>query len=244
MNLFSLENKIALVAGSGAGIDLKVAQSLHQAGATVIVTCRDLIGLKDHCPTGMYAMEVPQMWQLEENQIQDVVHQIENEYGAVDILVNRSVSRHVENIPVVSVLNQMMDLNFSSAWSLSRVCGRGMSKRYTGKIINIATSDDIQEDLLKPFCDNARSALEKITRDLSALWSSKGINVNGIVPGYFEESHPVDNRDSNLEVLDWDPPERFSGTTDLSGVAVFLASKASDPIHGHTLVVNGGWSLR
>ncbi len=116
-----------------------------------------------------------------------------------------------------------------------------------GKIINIASVLSFQGGVFVPSYAAAKGAVAQLTKALANEWASKGVNVNGIAPGYMEtdataalRNDPVRSR----QILERIPVGRWGRSGDLAGAVIFLASDASDYVHGHLLVVDGGWLAR
>jgi 2-deoxy-D-gluconate 3-dehydrogenase len=116
-----------------------------------------------------------------------------------------------------------------------------------GKIINIASMLTFQGGMFVPSYAAAKGGVGQLTKAFANEWASRGINVNAIAPGYMETDNtaalradPVRSR----QILERIPAGRWGNPSDLSGAAIFLASRASDYMHGHILVVDGGWLSR
>lgn len=113
-----------------------------------------------------------------------------------------------------------------------------------GKIINVASLLSFQGGLNVPAYAASKSAVAGLTRELSNEWAAQGINVNAIAPGYIRTDNTKalqEDESRNRQILERIPAGRWGEPSDLAGAAVFLASRASDYVHGHILVVDGGW---
>jgi 2-deoxy-D-gluconate 3-dehydrogenase len=122
-----------------------------------------------------------------------------------------------------------------------------LKQRKPGKIVNIASVLSFQGGILVPAYAAAKGGVAQLTRAFSNEWAAKGINVNAIAPGYMEtdnttalRSDPVRSR----QILERIPAGRWGAPAEIAGAAVFLSSAASDYVHGHVLVVDGGWMGR
>lgn len=122
-----------------------------------------------------------------------------------------------------------------------------MIEQGSGKIVNIASLLSFQGGITVPAYTASKSAVAGLTKALANEWAKHNINVNAIAPGYMETKNTAPLRTDetrNRQILERIPAGRWGSTTDLAGAAVFLASAASDYVHGHILVVDGGWMAR
>jgi 2-deoxy-D-gluconate 3-dehydrogenase len=134
-----------------------------------------------------------------------------------------------------------------AAFFLSQAVGRIMMAHGGGKIINIASMLSFQGGIIVPSYTAAKSGLAGITRALANEWAKDGINVNAIAPGYMATENTAALRadpNRSKSILERIPAGRWGLPDDLKGAAVFLASSASDYIHGAVLPVDGGWLTR
>ena len=141
----------------------------------------------------------------------------------------------------------VLEINLNAVFRLAQLAGRHMLEQGSGKIVNIASLLSFQGGILVPAYAAAKGEVAQLTKALANEWAAKGINVNAIAPGYMETDNtaalradPVRNR----QILERIPAARWGTPRDLAGAAVFLASAASDYLHGHVLVVDGGWLAR
>ena len=136
----------------------------------------------------------------------------------------------------------------TSAFRLARAAGRHMlGVGRGGRIINIVSLLSFQGGINVPAYAAAKSGLAQLTRALANEWASSGINVNAIAPGYMETDNTMALRADPVrsrQILERIPAGRWGAPTDLAGAAVFLASPAARYVHGHVLVVDGGWMGR
>ena len=141
----------------------------------------------------------------------------------------------------------MIAVNLSSVFALSQAAGRHMLERGSGKIVNIASLLSFQGGITVPAYTAAKSGVAGITKALANEWAARGVNVNAIAPGYMstdntEALRADENR--NRQILERIPAGRWGSPEDLAGAVIFLASPASDYVHGHILTVDGGWMGR
>jgi 2-deoxy-D-gluconate 3-dehydrogenase len=170
-------------------------------------------------------------------------------FGAIDILVNNAGI--IRRAPAAEYSEEdwraLIDVNLSSVFRLMQLAGRHMLQRGSGKIINIASLLTFQGGILVPAYAAAKGGVGQLTKAFANEWASKGVNVNAIAPGYMATDNTEalqKNPERARQILERIPAGRWGKPEDLAGAAVFLASSASDYIHGHILVVDGGWLNR
>lgn len=248
-DLFSLKGKIALVTGSGQGLGNTIARGLMEAGATVVLNDVNPATLEKavaelraegHAAYG-YAFDISN-----EPQVVEAVKAIEAEVGPIGILVNNAGIHKRDllvNMPVEN-WRRVIDVNLSGAFIVGRAVARGMIERRSGKIINIAS---INAAMVRPNIGNycaAKGGIVTLTKSMATEWGEYNINVNAIGPGYCltELTRPL-SEDPQFDawVKSEVPLRRWGNPSDLQGIAVMLASPASDYISGQTIYVDGGW---
>ncbi|HKW18480.1 MAG TPA: 2-dehydro-3-deoxy-D-gluconate 5-dehydrogenase KduD [Terriglobales bacterium] len=248
---FSLDGKNALVTGSHRGLGAAIAVALADAGANVVCHGRSPQG-DDICHTisklgrkSFYISGDIANLQLCDKLIQDTI----DEFGSIDILVNNAGT--IKRAPAAEFPQQYWDeviaVNLSSVFRLTQRAGQHMLANGAGKIINIASLLSFQGGILVPAYAAAKSGVAALTKSFANEWASKGVNVNAIAPGYMSTDNTSALRSDpnrSRQILERIPAARWGEPADLAGAAVFLASKASDYIHGHMLVVDGGWMGR
>ena len=141
----------------------------------------------------------------------------------------------------------VIDTNLKTAFFLSQAAGRHMLEKGSGKIVNIASLLSFQGGIRIPSYTASKSGLAGITRLLACEWAGKGVNVNAIAPGYFSTNNTTalrEDPDRNAAILARIPAGRWGTPSELGGAAVFLASAASDYVHGTVIPVDGGWLAR
>jgi 2-dehydro-3-deoxy-D-gluconate 5-dehydrogenase len=170
-------------------------------------------------------------------------------FGAIDILVNNAGI--IRRAPAVDYSEEdwqaVIDVNLSSVFRLTQHAGRHMLKQGEGKIINIASLLTFQGGILVPAYAAAKGGVGQLTKAFANEWAAKGVNVNAIAPGYMDTDNTEalrNNPERSRQILERIPAGRWGQPEDLAGAAVFLASSASDYLHGHVLVVDGGWMNR
>ena len=248
LDIFSLENKRALVTGSSQGIGLALAEGLARAGAKVILNGRDLGKLtnakKDLEKKGIKSSSA-QFDVTNETDVATAVDFIEREQGPIDILINNAGMQFraaLEEFPLEK-WRELMRVNVESAFIVGKAVAKGMIARKQGKIINISS---VQSELGRPTIapyTATKGAIKMLTKGMCADWARHGIQVNAIGPGYFKtplNQALVDNPEFSSWLEKRTPAGRWGTTDELIGAAIFLASSASSFVNGHILYVDGG----
>jgi 2-deoxy-D-gluconate 3-dehydrogenase len=251
LDQFKLKGKSALVTGSSRGLGAAIAVALAEAGADVAVhgsssapkaTQQKLLalGVKSIALVGDVG-DVAVCARLVEETIQQL--------GAIDILVNNAGI--IRRAPAADHSEEdwkaVIDVDLSSVFRLTQHAGRHMLARGSGKIINIASLLTFQGGILVPSYAAAKGGVSQLTKAFANEWASKGVNVNAIAPGYMDTDNTEalrNNPERARQILERIPAGRWGKPEDLAGAAVFLASAASNYVHGHILVVDGGWLNR
>ncbi|MCM3381117.1 glucose 1-dehydrogenase [Shouchella rhizosphaerae] len=247
-NLFDLSGKVAVITGGSRGIGKGIATGLAHAGADLVLVQRtENHSLKSKLEeeTGVRCASIQaDLSKLEE--VKQVIPQALDKMGKVDILINNAGIQR--RSPAVDFLEQdwdaVMQVNLKAVWMLCQQAGKYMLANGQGKIINVASLNSFQGGINIPAYASAKGAVAQLTKALANEWSSKGINVNGIVPGYVATdmnealiADPVRSR----QILERIPAGRWGSADDFAGAAIYLASEASSYVHGHLLAVDGGW---
>lgn len=249
LDLFNLEGRVALVTGSSHGLGMAVAIGLGQAGATIVIngTSQERLdqAVKEYAEQGInvhaYRFDV-----TNEEEIEKKVTQIEEEVGAIDILVNNAGI--IKRIPALEMSledwSQVINIDLTAPFLMSRRVAKGMKERGYGKIINMCSMmSEVGRDTVSAYAA-AKGGLKMLTKNLATEWARYNIQVNGIGPGYFATSQTapirVEGHPFNEFIIKRTPAARWGNPEDLSGAAIFLASSASDFVSGHILYVDGG----
>ena len=252
LDLFKLDGKVALVTGAGQGLGQGMAIALAEAGADI--ASLDRIGCEGTCESvcALGRRYYESMVDLRQASVADlnlVVDRIVKELGHIDILVNNAGT--IRRTPAINFSetdwDDVLQINLKAAFFLSQAVGRVMLSRQSGKIINIASMLSFQGGINVPSYTAAKSGLAGITRALANEWAKHGINVNAIAPGYMATDNTAALRADPIRsksILERIPAGRWGVPDDLKGAVVFLASSASDYMHGAILPVDGGWLTR
>jgi 2-deoxy-D-gluconate 3-dehydrogenase len=251
LDLFRLNGQVALVTGGDKGLGQGMAIALAQAGADVAVISRS--GHNDATLTAVEAAGrrgcslTADLGRPDEAAA--VVEQTVRALGRLDILVNNAgIIRRADALETELVEFQaVLDVNLVGMWALSQAAGRHMLGQGRGKIVNIASLLAFQGGIRVPAYTASKHAVAGLTKALANEWAGQGINVNAIAPGYMATDNTQALRndpDRSRQLLERIPAGRWGTPDDLSGAVVFLASRASDYVNGHILVVDGGWMAR
>ncbi|HGY2541923.1 TPA: 2-dehydro-3-deoxy-D-gluconate 5-dehydrogenase KduD [Citrobacter freundii] len=248
---FRLEGKVAIVTGCDTGLGQGMAVALAEAGC-------DVVGVNRKIPhetaekinaLGRRFMAI-QADLSQQDALTSIVTQSVSAFGRIDILVNNAGTIRRQDALDFSEKDwdDVMNLNLKSVFFLSQAVARQFLAQGNGrKIINIASMLSFQGGIRVPSYTASKSGVLGITRLLANEWAAKGINVNAIAPGYMATNNTQQLRadsERNQEIIDRIPAGRWGTPNDLKGPVVFLASSASDYIHGYTLAVDGGWLAR
>ena len=252
LDAFRLDGKAALVTGASAGLGAAIAIALAEAGADVAchgnsrtpdATC-EMITKSDRQSLALrgdlHDRSVPRA----------LVEQTIRRFGRIDILINNAGI--IRRAPAVEYSEEdwdaVIEINLSSVFRLSQLAGRHMIEQGRGgKIVNIASLLSFQGGITVPAYAASKGGVAQLTKALANEWAAKGINVNAIAPGYMRTDNTAAlQRDEtrNRQILERIPAGRWGEPHDLAGAAVFLSSAASDYLHGHVLVIDGGWMGR
>ncbi len=250
-NPFDLTGKTALVTGASGGIGQGIALALAAAGAAVVGVARSSLAetasLAERTGSPFLAVEADLSTTAP---IAGVVEAAERWRGPVDVLVNNAGTiRRADSLDYTEAdWDAVMDVNLKSAFFLAQAFARRLrAGERGGKVINIASMLSFQGGIRVPAYTASKSGLAGITRLLACEWARLGINVNAIAPGYFATDNTTALRADakrSEEILGRIPAGRWGEPGDLGGAAVFLASPASDYVHGVVLPVDGGWLAR
>ncbi|TAL93880.1 MAG: 2-dehydro-3-deoxy-D-gluconate 5-dehydrogenase KduD [Paraburkholderia sp.] len=248
---FDLGGKVAIVTGSNTGLGAGMAIALAAAGCDIVGVSRagagdtparvEATGRRFADVRADLASTAP---------VDDIVRVAIEAFGRVDVLVNNAgIIRREDALAFTEDdWDAVMDVNLKSVFFLSQAVARQFVKQQRGgKIINVASMLSFQGGIRVASYTASKSGVLGLTRLLANEWASHGINVNAIAPGYMATANTAALRGDvqrNDEILSRIPAGRWGAPDDLAGPVVFLASPASDYVHGHTLAVDGGWLAR
>ena len=252
LDSFRLEGKVALVTGVGRGLGQAMAVGLAEAGADIagldVISCEETQAQVEALGRRFLMLEC-NLREASVAQLNETTQQTARELESLDILVNNAGI--VRRAPALEYSEQDWDdvihINLKALFFLSQAAARVMAKGGRGKIINIASMLSFQGGILVPSYTAAKSGVAGLTRALANEWSAQGINVNAIAPGYMATDNTAPLRadpQRNQAILARIPVGRWGEPSDLKGAVVFLASAASDYMHGALVAVDGGWLNR
>ena len=247
LDKFRLDEQVAVVTGGTKGIGRAIALGLAEAGADVAVISRrphseiaeTILGLGRR-----YIHHSADLTQREETR--GVISAVTAKMGDIDILVNNAgiIRRSAAVDYSEADWDATLEIDLTAAFLLSQAAGRIMLKKGRGKIINVASILAFQGGLNVIAYASAKHGMAGLTRALANDWAGKGINVNGIAPGFFatEMTEALQkDPDRFRSITARTPAGRWGDPADIAGAAVFLASSAADFLHGVMLPVDGGW---
>jgi gluconate 5-dehydrogenase len=248
MELFSLKGKTALVTGGTQGLGFDIAKGLGEAGACLVLNARNPQKLEEGVAK-MKSLGIEAYGSLfdttKSEEIIPAIEKIEAEIGAIDILVNNAGI--IKRTPLEQMedadFEQVLDTNLAGVFKISKAVAKKMMTRNQGKIINMCS---MMSELGRPNVGAyaaSKGGLKMLTKNMAAEWASYNIQVNGIGPGYYitELTKPlVEDEKFNSFIINRTPARRWGLPHELSGAAIFLASKASDFVNGQILYVDGG----
>ena len=253
-NSFSLEGKVALVTGAAYGIGFAIAQALAGAGAKIAFNCRS----KEHLDTALAAYKGNGITAkgflcdvTDEAQVVQMVSEIEKELGVIDILVNNAGI--IKRIPMHEMstedFRQVVDIDLTAPFIVSKAVIPGMIQKGHGKIINICSMmSELGRETVSAYA-SAKGGLKMLTRNIASEYGQYNIQCNGIGPGYIATPQTAPLREIQPDgsrhpfdrfIIGKTPAARWGVPEDLMGPAVFLASDASNFVNGHILYVDGG----
>ena len=250
---FDLSGQTALVTGCKRGIGKAMTIALADAGA-------DIIGVSASLETG--GSDVQQAVNSlgrkfsayscdfsDREALKAFANQIKSDGHKPDILVNNAGT--IKRAPAAEhnddIWDEVLEVNLSAQFVLSREIGRDMINRGHGKIIFIASLLTFQGGINVPGYAASKGGIGQLTKALANEWAAKGINVNAIAPGYIATDNTQalqDDPERTKAIIERIPAGRWGKPEDFAGPIVFLASSASDYVHGTILTVDGGWMGR
>ena len=252
-DLFRIDGKVALVTGASRGLGAAAAVALAGAGADVALHSneRAAAGTADRIARDSGRATASFTADLSDRDAADrLVADTLERFGRIDILVNNAgiIRRKPAAQHSDEDWDAVIEVNLSNAFRLARAVGRHlMERKSAGKIINVASLLSFQGGITVPGYAAAKGGLVQLTKALANEWAALGINVNAIAPGYMTTDNTTALREDpqrNRQITERIPAGRWGAPEDIGGAAVFLASRASDYVHGHVLVVDGGWMGR
>lgn len=247
-HLFDLTGQLAVITGGTRGIGQAAAIGLAKAGADIILLQRNRSDQKTQSKIkvlGRQAIILP-CEMGDHKQLKTIIPTIVEKYQRLDILVNSAGIQR--RSPAISFSeddwDEVININLKTIWLLSQAAGQYMVQQQSGKIINIASLLSFQGGITVPAYAAAKGGVTQLTKALANEWAEHNVNVNAIAPGYIAtemNTALLNDETRNRQILERIPAGRWGQPEDFEGTVVYLASRASNYVHGHTVVVDGGW---
>jgi 2-deoxy-D-gluconate 3-dehydrogenase len=248
---FDLKGQRALVTGGTGSIGRALVEGLHEAGAEVAIsgTTDEVHSYASRLSRGGPRAAGLKADLMDRAQVQQLISQAIEALGGLDILVlaHGIIHRQRSEEYPQEQWDRLLELNLTAAFELCQLAGRHMLAQGRGKIIVIGSVVGFQGGYTIPAYAASKGGLTGLTMALCNEWAARGVNVNSIAPGYIVSRlndtlrlDPVRNR----QLLERIPAGRWGQPEELKGALVFLASRASDYVHGTVLAVDGGWLAR
>jgi 2-deoxy-D-gluconate 3-dehydrogenase len=252
LDRFRLDGRAALVTGASRGLGAAMARALAEAGADVVLhASREApsetagaiaadCGVRTACVTADLARP---------EAAGTLVASALEAMGRLDIVVNNAgiIRRAAAAEYGDAEWDEVIAVNLSSVFRVCRAAGTHMLKSGAGRIVNVASLLSFQGGIRVPAYAAAKGGIAQLTKALANEWAGRGVNVNAIAPGYMRTDNtkalfedPLRSKEISARI----PAGRWGEPDDLAGAVVFLASPAADYVHGHVLVVDGGWMGR
>jgi 2-deoxy-D-gluconate 3-dehydrogenase len=271
LDLFRLDNKVALVTGAASGLGAAIAIALSQAGAHVAAhgNRREATETANAILAAGGAAAAFQADLAHTAGPESLFNRVKDHFGHVDILINNAGTIHREAAVDTSLdsWQQVLQVNLTSVFQLSQLFARDLFARadsttnttaadnedtataapLNGKIVNIASLLSFQGGIRVPAYTSSKGAVAQLTKALANEWAPRNLQVNAIAPGYFATTNTEAlqaDETRNRQILERIPAARWGQPQDLAGAALYLASPASNYTTGTILTVDGGWMGR
>ncbi|WP_188316271.1 SDR family oxidoreductase [Chitinophaga agrisoli] len=250
---FNLKGKTALVTGCKRGIGMAMAIALAEAGADIIGVSASLETSGSQAEKAVTALgrkfSAYQCDFADRNALYDFIHKVKQDFPVIDILVNNAgtILRKPAAEHPDEYWDTVINTNLNAQFILTREIGKDMLARKQGKVIFTASLLTFQGGITVPGYAASKGAVGSLVKAFANEWASSGVNVNAIAPGYIATDNTAALRadeQRSSAILSRIPAQRWGEPEDFKGPVVFLASAASDYVHGTILTVDGGWMGR
>ncbi len=252
MAMFDLSGRVAVITGGNGGIGLGMAKGLAQAGASIVIGARNPTknanAVKELEAIGVRAKAIATDVR-DESQCRALIDKAAQEFGRLDILVNNS-GMNYRSPPESYTMDQwkeVMDVNLTSAFVCSQAAYPHFVKAKGGKIINIGSMMTIFGSPFATAYAASKGGIVQMGRAMTCSWAKDNIQINSILPGWIDTDLTRAGRKEvaglHERVLARTPAQRWGDPEDFAGIAVFLASKASDFVNGAAITVDGGYAV-
>ncbi len=248
---FALTGKVAIVTGGNGGLGLGMARGLARAGAAVVIAARDehksAAAVAELQALGADALAI-RTDVTSESSIAALLSAAVEQHGRLDILVNNAgmtIRRPAEDLSL-DQWHQVIDTNLTGTFLCSKAAFPHMKRNGSGKVINIGSMLSIFGAAAAPAYGASKGGIVQLTRSLAVAWAAHNIQVNAVLPGWVDTALTRGTRHDvpglHDRVVARTPTGRWGVPADFEGIAVFLASAASDFITGTAIPVDGGYS--
>jgi NAD(P)-dependent dehydrogenase (short-subunit alcohol dehydrogenase family) len=249
LQLFNLEDRVAIVTGAGKGIGNAMAVGLADAGANVVVAARTKSEIEQVASQieqkGTRALAVPTDVNIQD-QINSLVEKTVKKFGKIDILVNNAGG--TTEIPAMEMSqadwDANMNLNLRSAFLCSQAAGKVMISRTKGSIVNLSSMHGLRANSANAAYGAAKAGIINLTMTMAIALAQYNVRVNAIAPGYVITRPVFHSYAANPEVVRQIPLRRLANPEDIVGAVIYLASDASLYVTGATIVVDGGLTIK
>lgn len=249
--MFDLKGKVAIVTGGNGGIGLGMARGLARAGARVVIAARNKeksgAAVRELQALGAGALAVS-VDVTQEKSVNAMVSETVEQCGGLHILVNNAginIRKPAQDLSLEE-WRQVLDTNLTSAFLCSRSAYPHMKRAGGGKIINVGSMLSIFGAAFAPAYGASKGGIVQLTKSLATAWARDNIQANAVLPGWVDTDLTRQARKEiqglNERVLAGTPAGRWGGIDDFGGIAVFLASPASDFLTGTAIPLDGGYS--
>lgn len=246
--LFNLEGKTAVVTGASRGLGKAMAIGLANAGADVVVadildTSKTVSEIKEH-NRDAFGLKVDVS---KKSDVESMVEEILEKFRNIDVLVNNAGILRTGNAEVLNKedWDKVLQINLTGQFLCAQAVGRQMMKQKSGSIINIASIAGLGGYASSVPYSASKAGVILMTKTLAVEWGKHNIRVNAICPGVFAtdmtDTYLKDKQFKDM-IQNKVPLGRHAKPDELVGTVIYLASKASDYVTGHALVIDGGWT--
>ena len=248
MRLFDLSGRVGLVTGGNGGIGLGMARGFSDAGAMVAIAGRNAGKAEAALAALGPGSRFVEVAIADPNSCQAMVRATVEAFGRLDILVNNAgmANRKRPETLTAAEWHELMDTNLSGAFFAAQAAYPEMKRAGGGKIINIGSMMSIFGAPFAAAYGASKGGIVQLTKSLASAWAADNIQVNAVLPGWIDTDLTAAARTQieglHERVLARTPAGRWGGPADFAGIAVFLASAASDFVTGTAIPVDGGYS--
>lgn len=251
LDMFSLEGRVAVITGTTKGLGQSLAEALAEAGATVVSLDRSntphmAIFCKQQGVT--FKRIKIDLLNIDQKEADQVIESIISEFSRIDILVNNAgISRrgNIEEFEEHDWLD-VLQVNLTSPFYLSRAVSKHFISRKSGKIVNLASMLSFQGGIRVPSYASSKHGIVGLTKSFAIALGSYGINVNAIAPGFITTDLTLplqQDKQRHKSITNRIPLGRWGQGSDLKGALIFLTSSMSDYVNGAIIPVDGGWLI-